>query len=394
MKVPMQFSRSCSCAPEGAQAAKPEHRSVNNSCHFIARTHGISVSFFVFMMVVSNFCRTFAPINNYNRRRNGKSTTRANMRDVFISYSRHDLEAVKAIKQEIENAIEGRCWMDLEGIESGMPRFTKAIIDGINDCSVFLFMRSEASQTSKFALRELNFAEEKGKRVVIVHIDDSTMADEFQFLYGLSDSISWTNLPQREKLFRDLKRWLATAGDRQGTYVTQSIGKLTIRTPLSGEWHVKDFFDYPLGIIVTDNPLLLTPDDARSIIGKLSWAYAEEDLKDYYHWFFSWPDFTFQGVKLRNSRLVFHRSTNKISTCSYLFETIGKASESQIIQMAELFIQELRDRGYDESEGKLYDNFLLSKYFTDAKGFRYKIYVIRKEEKDAYHLNLDITYDE
>jgi ATP-dependent Zn protease len=40
------------------QAAKPEHRSVNNSISL--RTHGSSVSFFVFMMVVLDFCRTFA----------------------------------------------------------------------------------------------------------------------------------------------------------------------------------------------------------------------------------------------------------------------------------------------------------------------------------------------
>ena len=51
--------------------------------------------------------------------------------DVFISYSRKDLERVKAIKAEIEQATGARCWMDLEGIESGVPHFTQAIIDGI-----------------------------------------------------------------------------------------------------------------------------------------------------------------------------------------------------------------------------------------------------------------------
>jgi len=128
--------------------------------------------------------------------------------DVFISYSRSDLDKVKAIKTEIEQATGVSCWMDLEGIESGVPRFTKAIIDGIELCDVFLFMRSEQSQNSKYALLELNYAnEEPEKHVVIVNIDNSRMVKEFRFLYSLTDTIDWNNQPQREKLFRDIRKW-------------------------------------------------------------------------------------------------------------------------------------------------------------------------------------------
>jgi len=70
--------------------------------------------------------------------------------DVFISYSRKDLEVVKGIKEEIERATNAHCWMDLQGIESGAPRFIRSIIDGINMCDVFLFMRSKQSQVSKY----------------------------------------------------------------------------------------------------------------------------------------------------------------------------------------------------------------------------------------------------
>ena len=69
--------------------------------------------------------------------------------DVFISYSRKDLEVVKGIKEEIERATNAHCWMDLQGIESGAPRFIRSIIDGINMCDIFLFMRSKQSQVSK-----------------------------------------------------------------------------------------------------------------------------------------------------------------------------------------------------------------------------------------------------
>ena len=82
-------------------------------------------------------------------------------RDIFISYSRRDLDFVKQIKEEIEKNIGVQCWMDLYGIESGSPRFTKDIVEGINNSKVFLFMLSNHSQGSKFALRELDYAYKK-----------------------------------------------------------------------------------------------------------------------------------------------------------------------------------------------------------------------------------------
>lgn len=130
---------------------------------------------------------------------------------IFISYSRKDIGLISPIRAIIEDTAGSRCWMDLNAIESGSPRFTKDITSGINNCEVFLFMLSENSQRSQFALRELSFANSKGKHVVIVNIDDCAMVDEFKFLYGLTDTISWNDMPQREKLLRDLKRWVCVA---------------------------------------------------------------------------------------------------------------------------------------------------------------------------------------
>ena len=143
--------------------------------------------------------------------------------DVFISYSRWNLDKVKAIKKEIEQVTGAECWMDLNAIESGATQFTQDIVDGINSCSVFLFMLSEESQDSKFALRELNFAmkkneEDKQKHVVIVNIDDCHLTDEFEFMYGLTDTIVWNNQPQREKLLRDVSKWIE---ERAGMYIEE-----------------------------------------------------------------------------------------------------------------------------------------------------------------------------
>ena len=135
--------------------------------------------------------------------------TDTNKCNVFISYSRLDYEKVKVIAKEIESKTNCRCWMDLEGIESGAPRFTEFIINGIEQCDVFLFMRSEHSQISKYALLELNYAtEENQKHVVIVSIDSCKMTKEFRFLYGLSDMIEWKVIQQRGKLLRDIRKWV------------------------------------------------------------------------------------------------------------------------------------------------------------------------------------------
>ena len=131
--------------------------------------------------------------------------------DIFISYCRKDIEAVKAFKQEIEATTLATCWMDLDGIESGNPKFTKIIINAINSCPIFLFMLTEASQQSENALKELDFAykkhREEGKKVVIVYLTPCKMNDEFSFDYAKADTIDWQNPLQREKLTRDLKKW-------------------------------------------------------------------------------------------------------------------------------------------------------------------------------------------
>lgn len=129
-------------------------------------------------------------------------------RDIFISYSRKDLEAVKAIKDEIEKATGVECWMDLEGIESNNPNFVKAIVAGIVECQVFIFMLSKYSQTSNYALGEIDLAKNESKEIVFVNIDNCTLTREFRLVYGRSNILRWNNQSEHNKLLRDLSRWL------------------------------------------------------------------------------------------------------------------------------------------------------------------------------------------
>lgn len=187
-------------------------------------------------------------------------------RDIFISYSRKDLELVRLIKQEIEQAIGCDCWMDLNGIESGAIQFTDDIVKGINNCRVFLFMLSDYSQTSEFALRELHFAykkaKEDNKRVVIINISNCKMTDNFSFMYGLTDTIDWNNPPQHDKLIRDLQQWLSGAYNNQHS---ESIGEASTMKLIKYEGENKKY-----GF----------KDESGKIIIPCIWSFADDFKED------------------------------------------------------------------------------------------------------------------
>lgn len=126
--------------------------------------------------------------------------------DVFISYSRKDLELVKKIKSEIDRLVGIDCWMDLDGIESG-EQFEDVIINAICKCDIILFMMSANSMQSEWALDELDFAKHEKKRIVLVGIDNTEMSGKFYFRYHKYDTIIWSNEPQRAKLIKDLRKW-------------------------------------------------------------------------------------------------------------------------------------------------------------------------------------------
>lgn len=158
---------------------------------------------------------------------------------VFISYSRNDYQKVLSIKETIDREVGIDCWMDLDGIESGEFQFTKAIVKAIDKSSIFLFMLSKSSQESIFALRELNYASkkvqiEKNRHVVIVNIDECQMTDEFEFMYSLTDTILWSDSLQRNKLLRDIKKWISLLGQDE-INKEQSISGGTSQNPETGK---------------------------------------------------------------------------------------------------------------------------------------------------------------
>lgn len=134
------------------------------------------------------------------------------MARIFISYKRVDKDKVFEIKDKVESFIGKECWIDLDGIESD-AQFINVIIKAINNAEIVLFMYSKAHSRivdfeKDWTVRELNYAAKRNKRIVFVNIDNSSLTDEFEFLYGTKQQIDGTSEESLLRLINDLKKWL------------------------------------------------------------------------------------------------------------------------------------------------------------------------------------------
>ena len=142
--------------------------------------------------------------------------------DIFVSYSRRDLATVKSIKEELE-AAGFSCWMDIDGIESGVENFKRKIVPALDRCKVVLFFISSDSQQSEWTDKELGYAKRHGKRVVPLRFNDDPLVGEFDFDYGSADTIDWRAPEQKEKLLKDLR---SREDGRSGESPSQAEGRL------------------------------------------------------------------------------------------------------------------------------------------------------------------------
>lgn len=100
--------------------------------------------------------------------------------DIFICYSRKDLEATKSIINILE-ANGYTYFLDVDGISSGQV-FAKIIAEAIKSCSLFLFIHSTHSAQSRWCISEVEVAVRTDKPILTINIDDTPLADELAFL--------------------------------------------------------------------------------------------------------------------------------------------------------------------------------------------------------------------
>ena len=151
------------------------------------------------------------------------------MAQIFISYKRADKDKVFPLVAKIEKELGCRCWVDLDGIESSV-QFASVICSAIDNAEVVLFMHSSIHATidfeSDWTIKELNYAQNKKKRVVLVKLDDTPLDNIFLLEYGSKNNIDSNDPVQFNKLLNDLKSWIHLPSDisskpSQGQSLTQ-----------------------------------------------------------------------------------------------------------------------------------------------------------------------------
>ena len=110
--------------------------------------------------------------------------------DIFVSYSRKDIDVVEKLVGDIHAKTNARCWVDWSGIESG-ERFTDVIINAIENVDIVLFIMSDNSMSSDYVRMEIDYARNIGKKIIPVVVDGGKLRGWFLFYFG---SIDYTDV--------------------------------------------------------------------------------------------------------------------------------------------------------------------------------------------------------
>ena len=116
-----------------------------------------------------------------------------NKYDIYICYSRKDLDYAHAITRIIESGGYSY-FFDYNGIYSG-DDFAMRINDAIERCALFVFLLSENTNQSRWSLTELSTAIGLGKTILPIQIDDSSAEGRIKFMLGEYQRLKYVNLP-------------------------------------------------------------------------------------------------------------------------------------------------------------------------------------------------------
>lgn len=106
----------------------------------------------------------------------------AKLGNVFISYSRKDIELAENARRLLEG-LGFNVWLDLQGIGAG-EEWPAKLAAAINGCDVVLMLISDASVTSDYCLKEIVFAHKKEKPIIGLRLGGVELPDEVDFMLG------------------------------------------------------------------------------------------------------------------------------------------------------------------------------------------------------------------
>jgi len=157
------------------------------------------------------------------------------MERIFISYKRANKDKVFPLVKKIEENLGVKCWVDLDGIESS-AQFASKICRAIDNSEVVLFMHSSIHLSIDFetdwTIKELNYAQMKNKRVVLVKLDNSPLDNIFLMEFGSKHNTDSNDPHEFARLLKDINSWLNLSGEVPTTDDALNLVNLKLLTNL------------------------------------------------------------------------------------------------------------------------------------------------------------------
>lgn len=132
---------------------------------------------------------------------------------IFISYKRVNKGLVDSFLQQLSPEIQDDCWMDLTDINYTTD-FESKICKAIDQADAFLFMYSkehtyldEDEFAKDWTIRELNYAEDRKKKIWLISIDNSDLTGRLKFRYS-SINVVYNAAADIRKLNVEILNWL------------------------------------------------------------------------------------------------------------------------------------------------------------------------------------------
>jgi TIR domain len=178
--------------------------------------------------------------------------------DLFMSYVREDLFFVQELVSALKDA--GRqAWIDVEGLFPGedfWPEITRAI----DAATIFVFVMTPESVTSRFCLRELAWAEARGKRIIPLlwrAVDDAALPESLarrEWILGNRQNgysaivasldhatrEDWSWLREHARLLVRAQEWIASGRDPALLLRGRELqaGRVFLARPQSQDAHI------------------------------------------------------------------------------------------------------------------------------------------------------------
>ena len=132
-------------------------------------------------------------------------------RKIFISYAHEDYSTVVKLRAEIHRRTGVLPWMDVSDVPTGEP-FDEKIAKAIDGCELLIVAMSRHSVASPWTKKEVSYAQEKGKRIFPVVVDDVKLPDALGLRLTDVNRIDVQDKVQREKFLSEVQSFCVEHG--------------------------------------------------------------------------------------------------------------------------------------------------------------------------------------